>query len=262
MKLIKSFLLLLIICVTVSAASVLSVAENPDFAKWNSISKHLVITDSQTPSNSSLKNAILKVIPEADSNRLHLLFMLEFDTFTDLSNAGVIMSVNDGENIFLYTDKTAEYNEDKYFVSTKTNCTEDTKTVFIETVLGIKDGIPEKLNLTLKIRDTEGILSNTYTVDVTPFLNSNDQTTSATQPKSETDKNRASTTEKVSASGTVTKSSEYMLLPTNQVNNTVTKVPDTFSLAGIATGIFVLVLTTVFCASHLLRRKKEERDEG
>lgn len=278
MKSIKSFLFLLIITVYVFCLSSSAVAAKDEisFEKWNSIEESYLITDNKTPSNSSLKNAVLKVTEDKASHRMTILFMLEFDSYTDISNLEIIMNVNDGEEIVIYTDKNAEYNEDKYFVSTVTLEQEQTKMVFMQTVLGIKGGLPDRKILTLQIKDTEGVPSNRYTVDIsgndvedTTFTTEENttETTSKNKPADKTKKtsktNKADKTNKTTVTeASLTSLTEDSVTVGHTEKDTSRTTVGTGKVVGVVTGIAVLILSAGFGLSHLIKSMHQKRGEG
>ncbi len=164
--------LMISICVVTAILPyvVLNSAANIDIGDWTANSAVYPIVDSSVHSNCAVIQAYLRVKYEHQSNRIKLLFMLELDSFTDESNAGVTMTVNDGEEITLHLNGDAEYNNEEYFAEIEPLFDSRTKTLYMQVTLGIKEGIPERTVLRFKVYDTEGAASNAYTVDITENL--------------------------------------------------------------------------------------------
>lgn len=255
----------LILCLSVS---VCAAQEIIDFAEWNQIEESYIITTDDTPSNSSLKNAVLKITEDKASNRMTILFMLEFNTFTDVNNVDIIMKVNGDEEIVIHTDNPPEYNEDKYFVSNIIHTEEPSKIIYVQTVLGIKDGLPEKKTLSLQFRDCEGILSNRYNIEISvgseePASSdvTKEQTTSKTKRNNKSDKTKTDKTDKNNSSVTDLSSTENTLMLGHTENNKDVTVSTSKVVGGI-TGIIVLVLSAGYGLSHLIHSKQQKRGEG
>ena len=144
-----------------------------DLGKWNTESSlYTVLNDKYIHSNCAVVMAFLRTDYDRPSNRIKMLFSLELDSFTDESNSGIRLSVNGGGDIILHADGTAEYNEEEYFAEMVTDSDPRTKTLYLEVTLGIKKGIPDTVALSFNFYDTEGVASNTYTVDITESYDS------------------------------------------------------------------------------------------
>lgn len=265
MKSVKNFLFPIITFILIFCLSLPVIAEDGEirFDKWNQIEESYLITDDSTPSNSSLKNAVLKVTEDEASHRLTILFMLEFNSYTDISNAGIILSFNGGEEILIHTDKEAEYNEDKYFVSTVMLEQEQSNMVFVQTVLGIKDGLTDKRVLTVQVKDTEGLLSNRYTVDISPDVAEQEQTTVSESKKTQDDKTQKTNKTKTTAARTTVSSLTEASVTAGRTEQS--KSPPTLStgkVVGSVTGIFVLILSAGYGLAYLIKSKQQKRGEG
>lgn len=270
----------LILCLSVP---VCAVQEIIDFAEWNQIEESYIITTDDTPSNSSLKNAVLKMTEDEASNRMTILFMLEFNTFTDTNNIDIMIRVNGDEEIIIHTDDAPEYNDDKYFVSNIIHTEEPSKIIYVQTVLGIKDGLPEKKTLSLQFRDCEGILSNRYNIEISDGAEelpseeiTQEQTTSKTSKTAKTKKsNKSDKTKKTAKTNKADKTGYYetqtatdMPSTENSVtvgyteNNDKESTVSTGKVVGGITGIIVLVLSAGYGLSHLIHSKQQKRGEG
>ncbi len=177
-----------LICIYMCPAFALDI----DIRDWNSNTNLYPVVTEDNHSNSSVELAFLKVKYDHPSNRVKLLFLLEFATFTSEENVGVTLSVNDSEKITLHLDGTSEYNEDKYFAEIKYASDARTKSIYMELTLGIKEGLPEKMMLRFNFYDTEGIPSNTFIADISERV----------EPSSETSAEEDDVTEKTSKTKT------------------------------------------------------------
>lgn len=268
MKSLKSFLFILLLSVYIFcfSVSVCAAEEIIDFHKWNSIEATALITDESIPSNSSLKSAVVKMTEDEDSNRITLLFMLKFGTFTDISKAEIIIRINGGEKIIIHTDEPHEYNEDKYFASAVVHNDGQSGILHVQTVLGIKDGLPEKKILTLQFRDCDGILSNRYEVDLSGNAENSSQSTkkqtaTKTNKTNKSYKTKTDKTDKDQNSADDLSASENTLTLRHTENNKDVTVSTSKVVGGI-TGIIVLVLSAGYGLSHLINSKQQKRGEG
>ena len=205
--------LLALLCTAILAVSLnLAVsAEKVNLDSWNTDSTLYDVLDTDSESNSAVEYAFLRVKYDRPSNRIKLLFMLGLDSFTDEKNAGVTLSVNGDEKITLHLDGSSEYNEDKYFAQINSVSDPMSKTLCIEVTLGIKKGIPETVNLEFNVYDTEGIASNTYTVDITETVEEDTTTSSQSEP------GKTSKTTKIKT--TKVKTTKTKTTKTNSVDN-------------------------------------------
>lgn len=212
--------LLALFCTAILAVSLnLAVsAEKVNLDSWNTDSTLYDVLDTDSESNSAVEYAFLRVKYDRPSNRIKLLFMLGLDSFTDEKNAGVTLSVNGDERITLHLDGSSEYNEDKYFAQINSVSDPMSKTLCIEVTLGIKKGIPETVNLEFNVYDTEGIASNTYTVDITETVEEDTTTSSQSEP------GKTSKTTKIKT--TKVKTTKTKTTKTNSVDNIESEVTD------------------------------------
>ncbi len=130
-------------------------------------SKLCVILESGGESNSDLCFAAVKARFDRGVNRIHLLFLLEYKKMNDDKLSGVVMNFNNMGDVKIMSDGTAEYDEDVYYAEMVDEISDRySKNIMLETVVGIKDGIPNKVVMNVNIFDTYGIKSNMYTVDI------------------------------------------------------------------------------------------------
>lgn len=167
MKIIKKLAALFV--ATVIALSVIchASAKQIDFAEWNNHEEVFVIADEDVPSNSGLDFAQLKVKYDYPSHRMRLFFLVKFNSFGEEANPGVRFAFNGDEEVSINLNGEAEYNEDKYYLDFISHTTPENGVVYLEITFGIKEGLPEEKVLSVTFTDPEGILSNTYTVNLT-----------------------------------------------------------------------------------------------
>lgn len=141
-------------------------AAAPDFAKWNESRLFSVLEDG-TDSNSDFEIIILRLMQDDEAHQLHFLVMAELSELNDINNAGIRMKFNGIGTVELFCDGSADYDSGKFFAQTD-NILSDTGSndIWIEFTVGIKAGIPENLAVELSLYDTDGVISNTYTVDI------------------------------------------------------------------------------------------------
>lgn len=162
----------LVFALFIAAAMVLSALALPDLSKWNDAQMHIVLEDNGE-SNSAVDCIIIKVIHDSKTNQLHILFMTELKSFNDEINAGVKMSFNDLGDVKLYCNGDYEYDDEVFFAEIN-DVSSDKKSMalYIEVTVGIKQGIPDELIMDFNIYDTDGVASNTYSVDISDENNS------------------------------------------------------------------------------------------
>ena len=157
-------ILLLISAVIVSYT--LNVGAISDNGLWED-SKLCVFLEADGESNSDLCFASVKVKYDRSIHRIYLLFMLEFDDFNDDRLSGVIMNFNGMGEVTVMSDGTAEYNDNVYFAELNDESADNySMNIMLETTVGIKSGIPDNLVMDVRVIDTNGVKSNTYSVDI------------------------------------------------------------------------------------------------
>ena len=145
-------------------------------------SKLCVFLEADGESNSDLCFAAVKVKYDRSIHRIYLLFMLEFNDFNDDLNSGVIMNFNGMGEVTVMSDGTAQYNDNVYFAELNDELADkNSKNVLLETTVGIKSGIPDTLVMDVRVIDTNGVKSNTYSVDIS------EETEEETEPDGEAD---------------------------------------------------------------------------
>ena len=166
MRTIKRFAAVFVATVCVFLSGTQAFARQIDFDEWNYHEQVIVIADSDAESNSGLRNAQLKVKYDYPSHRMTLLFMLKFDSFTDGDNPSVMLSLNRDESVSFNLNGESEYNEDKYYLDFLSYAQPTSGVVFFEVTLGVKEGIAATNVLTVVFTDPQGVLSNTYVVNL------------------------------------------------------------------------------------------------
>ena len=130
-------------------------------------SKLCVFLEADGESNSDLCFAAVKVKYDLSIHRIYLLFMLEFNDFNDDLLSGVIMNFNGMGEVTVMSDGTAEYNDNVYFAELNDELADNNSmNILLETTVGIKAGIPDNLVMDVRVVDTNGVKSNTYSVDI------------------------------------------------------------------------------------------------
>lgn len=178
---------ILLLIPTVIVSYTLNVGAISDNGLWED-SKLCVFLEADGESNSDLCFAAVKVKYDRSVHRIYLLFMLEFNDFNDDLNSGVIMNFNGMGEVTVMSDGTAQYNDNVYFAELNDELADkNSKNVLLETTVGIKSGIPDNLVMDVRVIDTNGVKSNTYSVDIS------EDTEEETEPDGE-----ANSTEKTS----------------------------------------------------------------
>lgn len=190
MKIIKKLAALFV--ATVIAFSVIchASAKQIDFAEWNNHEEVFVIADEDVPSNSGLDFAQLKVKYDYPSHRMRLFFLVKFNSFGEEANPGVRFAFNGDEEVSINLNGETEYNEDKYYLDFISHTIPVNGVVYFEVTFGVKEGIPEERILSVTFADPDGILSNTYTVDLAEGeqADSEDEPTNEEESKTKTTK--------------------------------------------------------------------------
>lgn len=162
-KSVTAILVTIILLISVSSEA----AAITDNGAWED-SKLCLILEANGESNSDLCFAAVKVKYDRSINRIYLLFLLEYKNMNDDKLSGVVMNFNNMGNIKILSDGTAEYDENVYYAELVDEIYDRySKNIMLETSVGIKDGIPEKVVMKVNIFDTNGVKSNLYTVDIT-----------------------------------------------------------------------------------------------
>lgn len=157
---------ILLLIPTVIVSYTLNVGAISDNGLWED-SKLCVFLEADGESNSDLCFAAVKVKYDRSVHRIYLLFMLEFNDFNDDLNSGVIMNFNGMGEVTVMSDGTAQYNDNVYFAELNDKLADkNSKNVLLETTVGIKSGIPDNLVMDVRVIDTNGVKSNTYSVDI------------------------------------------------------------------------------------------------
>ncbi len=190
MKGLMKILTVALLTVTFLCSVPLNAIAITDNGVWED-SKLCVILEADGESNSDLCFAAVKVNFDRGVNRIHLLFLLEYKQMNDDKLSGVIMNFNNMGDVKIISDGTAEYDDDIYYAEMVDEISDRySMNIMLETVVGIKDGIPDKVVMNVNIFDTYGIKSNMYTVDISdgsdeePYAESEDSTDKSVKEKS------------------------------------------------------------------------------
>ena len=267
MSIFKKVSIVLIAAILTLSFTCHSFARQIDFAEWNSLEKVFVIADKHIPSNSGLLNAQLKLRYE-DPYRMRMFFMLKYNSFSEEGNPGVRFRLNDGDEVSFNLNGESEYNEDKYYLDFICEATPVSGFVWFEVTFGIKEGIPEDKALTVIFCDPDGILSNTYTVD----LEESDQAAEDTEEEktqSKTNKHHSQTktktdkTKNTDSQNTTTsqaEKSEVIIHSTD--NNNIHHSAVNEKVLFISAAAIVLASLIFTGGMHFLKRKKHKGDES
>ena len=190
MKGLMKILTVALLTVTFLCSVPLNAIAITDNGVWED-SKLCVILEADGESNSDLCFAAVKVNFDRGVNRIHLLFLLEYKKMNDDKLSGVIMNFNNMGDVKIMSDGTAEYDDDIYYAEMVDEISDRySKNIMLETVVGIKDGIPDEVVMNVNIFDTYGIKSNMYTVDISdgsdeePYAEFEDSTDKPVKEKS------------------------------------------------------------------------------
>lgn len=141
-------------------------AKLPDLSEWNECTPYTVLADGGE-SNSSIDCIIVKVQGDTDINQLHMLFMAEQRSFNDEANSGLKIKFNSLGTVELHCNGEEKFNTNIFSAQIDTVASDKaSKMLIIEATIGIKSGIPENLIIEFNLFDTDGIATNTYSLDI------------------------------------------------------------------------------------------------
>lgn len=248
-----------------------------DSAEWNEAQMYMVLEDG-TESNSSVDCIILKTIHDSEVHQLRLLFMFELKSFNDDINTGVRMYFDGFGTVELHSDGTSEYDDEIFFAEIDGVYSDArSKTVYIEVTLGIKSGIPDVLTMDFNLYDTDGIATNTYSVDICDEseadANEEDSTSKTAKTKTtkkktvkqkttkkKTTKVKTSKAKAVKSKSAKTKSDEdYVFDETSQnISLAEKEIPssDNRNTIIIACTVAVVICTAAACAVSIINSRK------
>ncbi len=269
---IKRFVVVFVISIIAFSLSLQTSAEAISFEEWNEVENLYELAPVDVETNSGLKNAQLKVQYDYLSRIMRLFFMLKFDSFDGEENIGIRFRLNDGEEVALHLDGDTEYNEDKYRLEFIHFSMPTNNMVFVEVKLAVKDGIPEKQNLTVIFTDPDGQLSNTYRTDLTPTeIATTEQVTVEEEKKpSGTKKNQSSgSAKKNKTEKTRQTQAEETSFTQETSEETVRKAEESetqYAFDGqkvlcISAAAIVAVVLMLAGGMHFLKRKNHRGDE-
>ncbi len=277
MEIIKRFAAVFVAIAFVLSSVCHASAEQIDFAEWNNHEEVIVIADKDAHSNSGLKNAQLKVKYDYPSHRMRLFFLLKFNSFGEEGNPGIRFSFNGEEEISINLNGETEYNEDKYYLDFISHTTPVNGVVYFEVTFGVKEGIPDEKILSVIFHDPDGILSNTYTVDLaegeqadfedepTSEEESKTQKTKTTKTKTtktkttKSDKTKKTKTEKTAADSAEQQTEAELFRNEEGESPSHSENEKVFFVSAAAVVSLGLILTGCL---HFLKRNKHKGDKG
>lgn len=214
----KRFLTLLFAVAVLCAAAVNAEAAF-DGRKWEDAPVY-VLLEANSESNSDLCFAAVKVRYSKEINRVHILYMLEFESYSDPALCGVIMDFNDMGRVTIMADGTVEFDQDIYYAELNNVLSDkNSMNIILEVTVGIKSGIPDDLILDTYVFDTNGIKSNEYSNDISEEIDSPEgsddeqssesaeKTTKVKTTKTKTTKVKTTKTKKAKTKANTSKSS-------------------------------------------------------
>ncbi len=252
-------------------------ARQIDFAEWNNHEEVIVIADKDAYSNSGLKNAQLKVKYDYPSHRMRLFFLLKFNSFGEEGNPGIRFSFNGEEEISINLNGETEYNEDKYYLDFISHTTPVNGVVYFEVTFGVKEGIPDEKILSVIFCDPDGILSNTYAVDLAEGeqADSEDEPTSEEESKTQktkttkakttktkttkSDKTKKTKTEKTAADSAEQQTEAELFRNEESESPSHSENEKVFFVSAAAVVSLGLILSGCL---HFLKRNKHKGDKG
>ena len=101
-----------------------------------------------------------------ESNQLYLCFSMRVDNISSPENSAVILSLNDGEEIYLKGTCNSPYNQNLYNIEYAMAYDVGAKNITYEIMLGVKYGIPDASNLSVRLCDCNGVPSNEFSFDI------------------------------------------------------------------------------------------------
>lgn len=146
-----------------------SYASDIDFEKWNQC-RLFEILEYGKESNSDYNGAFLRTDTQKDINQIHFLIMANLEKLGDESKAGVKIKFNNIGTVKLFCDGSTEYDSNKFFAEVDNVLTDNgANDIWIEFTVGIKSGIPDNLVTEFTLYDTDGVASNTYSIDISEY---------------------------------------------------------------------------------------------
>lgn len=212
-------ILTLLFAVAVLCAAAVNAEAAFDGRKWEDAPVY-VLLEANSESNSDLCFAVVKVRYSKEINRVHILYMLEFESYSDPALCGVIMDFNDMGRVMIMADGTVEFDQDIYYAELNNVLSDkNSMNVILEVTVGIKSGIPDDLILDTYVFDTNGIKSNEYSNDISEEIDSPEgsddeqssesaeKTTKVKTTKTKTTKVKTTKTKKTKTKANTSKSS-------------------------------------------------------
>lgn len=198
-------------------------AAMPNLAEWNQCDMYTVL-ESGGVSNSAVDCIILRVKPKKDVNRVRFLFMINMTGFDDEQNAGINLDFVDYGAVELMCDGTSDYDTDVFFAEIDSIVTDKySHLLALEITVGFKKGIPENPVFDMFVYDTEGVASNTYTVDISDSISGNGENDIEADQTEKTSKTQKAKTTKVKTTKVKTTKAKTTKAKTTKVKTTKTK---------------------------------------
>lgn len=149
----------LVICCGLTAFSV-DIDGYNDGAEWNEATAVALLNGE---SNSKINFGTVKYKVDYETNSLFLFFMyLDPDLTQDNLNTGISLTIENSDPFVLTTDSTPiTYDVDKYSFEGAISINE-TNGALCEIRLGMKYGIPDEINGSVRFIDSDGVPSNVY----------------------------------------------------------------------------------------------------
>ncbi len=274
MKFIRKFAAVFVVMICafsfyVSAASI-------NLVEWIEEENLTMVAAPDVHSNSDLKSAQLKVKYDYPSNRMIMFFMLSFSPFTEEDFPEIRFCLNGGDELAVNLNGETEYNEEEYYLEFTSKVDYRSGNVWFEVVFGVKDGIPEKRELTIVFFDPSGVPSNTYTVNLADGAQLlGEEPTSEDKTQSKTNKNnnnKNNKTETKTKTEKTTKTKTTTVKETSSVALIGSSVRDTSEAeqGSVVNGKVLLISASAIVLAgliisggmHYLKRKKHKGDKG
>lgn len=192
LKKLTAFLCVIILFTAFSAGTFAAV---PNFEKWNQ-KRLFSVLDYGTDSNSDYTFICLRSDRDDETHQLHLLVMASMNEFNGEEKTGVRLTFKGIGTVELYADGRADYDSSIFSAGIDNILSDEhSKDIWFELTVGIKPGIPEQNIIELSLYDSNGVISNTYTVDLSE--NSEDEITEKADVTDKTSKTQKIKTTKV-----------------------------------------------------------------
>lgn len=156
--------------------------------------------------NNDVTFAYMRVFSREESNQLYFCFSLRVNEISDVKKSAVLLSFNDGEEIYLPGSGISSYDENLYNVEYGVAFDTGASNITYEVMLGVKHGIPQSSKVSVRLCDCNGVPSNQFGFDLTTVISNTqdqkteeDEKTETTSEKESATKNKSSKTTKSSS---------------------------------------------------------------